>query len=106
MRAAYNGQLALSLAQEFHPEVILLDIRLPDMNGYELMQCLKNMDGMSRAMFIGVSGYYDAASQSSSEFDHFFEKPLDTARLEDLLQSMFDVDVTSPRAPENIAGAV
>jgi len=105
VRSAYDGQSALCFAQEFRPDAILLDIRLPDMNGYELMQRLKNMDGMSRAMFIGVSGYYDAASQSS-EFDHFFEKPLDTARLEVLLQSMFDVDVTSPRAPENIAGAV
>jgi hypothetical protein len=68
------------------------------------MQLLKKIDGMSRATFIGVSGYYDAST--STEFDHFFEKPLDTARLEDLLQSMFDVDVTSQPAPQNDAGAV
>ena len=104
VRSAYDGQSALSLAQEFRPDAILLDIRLPDMNGYELMQRLKKMEGMSRATFIGISGYYDAST--STQFDHFFEKPLDTARLEYLLQSMFDFEVVSPRAPENIAGAV
>jgi PAS domain S-box-containing protein len=104
VRFAYDGQSALCLAQEFRPDAIVLDIRLPDMNGYELMQRLKKMDGLSRATFIGVSGYFAAAS--STEFDHFFEKPLDTARLDDLLRSMFDIEIVSPRTPENIAGAV
>jgi CheY-like chemotaxis protein len=85
-REAYDGESALLLAQQFRPDVILLDIRLPDMNGYELMQRLKEIDGLGRAKFIGVSGYYDPSSQRSMDFDHFLEKPLDMAQLEALIR--------------------
>jgi two-component system CheB/CheR fusion protein len=87
VRAAYDGESALLLAQEFRPDVILVDIRLPDMNGHELMQRLKEIDGIGRAKFIGISGYYDPTSQGSMEFDHFLEKPLDMAQLEAILRA-------------------
>jgi CheY-like chemotaxis protein len=86
VRSAHDGQSALPLAQRFRPDVLVLDIRLPDMNGYELMQRLKGIDGVGRANFIAVSGYYDdAPGESSVKFDHFLEKPLDMAQLEALL---------------------
>jgi hypothetical protein len=49
------------------------------------MQRLKEIDGIGRAKFIGISGYYDPTSQGSMEFDHFLEKPLDMAQLEAIL---------------------
>jgi two-component system CheB/CheR fusion protein len=84
--SAYDGESALRLAQQFRPDVFVLDIRLPDMNGYELMQSFKQMDGIRRAKFIGVSGYgEDAPADVSTSFDHFLEKPLDLDRLGSLL---------------------
>jgi CheY-like chemotaxis protein len=40
-QAAYNGQGGLEMALEYQPEVVLLDIGLPDMNGYEVAQRLR-----------------------------------------------------------------
>jgi PAS domain S-box-containing protein len=88
--SAYDGGSALSLATEFRPEVILLDIRLPDMNGYELMERLKALDSSNGAKFIALSGYRDGDAPGSMEFDHFLEKPLDTAHLDGLLRSIVD----------------
>ena len=88
VRSAHDGESAISIAQDFRPDVILLDIRLPDMNGYELMQRLKKLDVTNGARFIALSGYLDGDAPGSAEFDHFFEKPLDTGRLETLLRSI------------------
>jgi len=88
VRSVYDGASAISIAQGFCPEVILLDIRLPDMNGYQLMQRLKQMDDINGARFIALSGYSDGDAPGSKEFDHFLEKPLDTAHLDTLLRSI------------------
>ena len=87
VRAAHDGASALAMAQEFLPDVFFLDIRLPDTNGYELLQRLKALDGVNRARFIGLSGYLDSDDPRSTAFDHFLEKPFDTARLEPILTS-------------------
>jgi CheY-like chemotaxis protein len=88
VQTAYDGASGLSLAIGFRPEVVLLDIRLPDINGFELMQRLKELDEINGARFIAMSGYRDGDDPSSAEFDHFLEKPLDTVQLETLLQSI------------------
>jgi len=87
---AYDGESAMRAVQQFRPDVVVVDIRLPDMNGYELMRRLREMDGAGRARFIGVSGYRDddLPGQADVNFDHFLEKPLDLSQLETLLQPM------------------
>jgi PAS domain S-box-containing protein len=86
VRSAHDGQSALALAREFTPDVILLDIRLPDMDGFQLMRRLKDLDGIDKAKFIGLSGFRDNSVRGLSEFDHFLEKPLDMALLDTLLR--------------------
>ena len=88
VRSAYDGQSAIPIAQDFRPDVILLDIRLPDMSGYELMRHLKKLDAMNGAKFIALSGYRDGDAPGSVEFDHFLEKPLDTAHLDTILREI------------------
>jgi PAS domain S-box-containing protein len=84
--AAHDGESALQVAQRFRPDVFVLDIRLPDINGYELMQRFRQIDGIRGAKFIAVSGYgADGAPDGSPRFDHFLEKPLDLAQLGSLL---------------------
>ncbi len=88
IRSAFDGESAIATAQDFRPDVIFLDMRLPDMNGYELMQRLKELSGVKRARFIGLSGYRADDAPGSVEFDQFLEKPFDTARIDNLLSSL------------------
>jgi PAS domain S-box-containing protein len=73
------------LASEDDPaEVYLLDIGLPDMNGYTLAQRLNRQPGTRHAMLIAVTGYgqaEDVAQSLASGFHHHFVKPLEPARL-------------------------
>jgi PAS domain S-box-containing protein len=89
VRTAHDGESALRLAQQFGPDAIVLDIRLPDMNGYELMRRLRETNGFGSAQFIAVSGYRDddALEQNSARFDHFLEKPIALAHLDALLET-------------------
>jgi CheY-like chemotaxis protein len=70
------------------PDVCLLDIGLPGMDGYELARCLRSQPEMARAILIATTGYGDEKSRKDSVaagFDHHFTKPIDTARLFKLL---------------------
>jgi PAS domain S-box-containing protein len=89
VRSAYDGESAILIAQDFRPNVILVDIRLPDMDGFQLMQRLKELDCINGSRFIGLSGYRDSAARTL-EFDHFLEKPLDPTHLDALLRSIVD----------------
>jgi PAS domain S-box-containing protein len=88
IRSAYDGQSALRLAEQFRPDVVVLDIRLPDMNGYELMRRLKETKGFQSAKFIGISGYGDddADRHDGRKFDCFLEKPLNMEQLSAALE--------------------
>jgi PAS domain S-box-containing protein len=101
VRSAHDGQSALSLAAEFRPDVFVVDIRLPDMDGYELLRRLKATEALQRgAKFIAVSGFRedDAGERSAAEFDYFLEKPLDLSQLQALLHPD-----TAPAASEEAA---
>jgi PAS domain S-box-containing protein len=94
VRSAHDGHSALSLAQEFRPNVVVVDIRLPDMNGYELLRRLKESGALQRgAKLIAVSGYRDddADARRTLEFDHFLEKPLNLEELNALLHPAPDM---------------
>jgi CheY-like chemotaxis protein len=84
------------------------DIRLPDMNGYQLMQRFKDLDGLGRAIFIALSGYGedDAPGRGSVEFDYFIQKPLKIEQLDSFLYSISISAAPSPCAGEAISGAV
>lgn len=86
-RAAYNGQEALDVAQEFVPRVVLLDLRLPIIDGYEVARRLRR-GPLSASMLVAVSGLdgeETAARVRSAGFDCHLVKPVDPARLEKLL---------------------
>jgi PAS domain S-box-containing protein len=81
---AYTSHEAISLAQNFLPEVALLDIGLPDIDGYELATRLRHK-GMKAPVLIAVTGYGQAEDRLRAQaagFDYHFVKPVN---LEDLL---------------------
>ena len=75
---------AIAIANRIRPEVVLLDIGLPGMNGYEVARALKNSDAHTPMALIAVSGYgqdEDRRRSREAGFDHHLLKPVDPAEL-------------------------
>ncbi len=86
VRTALNGETALKIAPEFQPEVCILDIGLPGMNGYELARRLH--ETMPQVLLIALSGWgqdEDRRRSKEAGFDHHLVKPVEPQKLEDLL---------------------
>ena len=83
---AGEGAEALRIAAESVPQVILLDVGLPGMNGYEVAQRLR--ERRSRAWIVGVSGYGTAEDKRQARaagFDQYLVKPVELRTLRALL---------------------
>ncbi len=80
VRTAYDGLEGLTVAREFRPEVLLLDIGLPGIDGYELCRTLRGEPEFAAARFIATSGYTgtsDIERSRAAGFDLHFAKPVD-----------------------------
>lgn len=80
VRVAHDGQEALAIAREFRPEVVLLDIGLPGMNGFEVAHGLRGQAESQDALLIALTGYGEAESRARSAqagFDFHMVKPAD-----------------------------
>jgi signal transduction histidine kinase/CheY-like chemotaxis protein len=77
--AANDGDSALTMARELRPDVILLDIGLPGMDGYEVAAALRSDERTQNARIIAVSGYgqaHDRARTRAAGFDDHMVKPV------------------------------
>ena len=84
VEVAYDGPTALKLAESFRPDVALLDIGMPVMNGFELAARLRQ--GSSPApRLIAITGYGKEAVSGSEGFDQHLMKPFDVNKLRDLI---------------------
>jgi CheY-like chemotaxis protein len=84
VEVAYDGATALELAESFHPDVALLDIGMPVMNGYELAARLRECGGPTPRL-IAISGYGAETVAAKAGFDQHLLKPFDVNRLRDLI---------------------
>jgi PAS domain S-box-containing protein len=82
------GQAALDLWPRFRPQVVLLDIGLPGMSGYELARRLRALPGGQEVLLAAVSGYGQQLDRDESQLagmDEHLTKPVDLKRLEHML---------------------
>jgi CheY-like chemotaxis protein len=87
-RVAHDAPQALALAKEFVPDVALLDIGLPAMDGYELARRLRELSAWQGVRLFAVTGYGqlgDKERSKESGFDHHLVKPIDFAMLQGLM---------------------
>ncbi len=90
-RIAYDGAEAVAVAREFRPDVILLDIGLPKMSGYDVCRHIRQEPWGKRVVVIAQTGWGQAEDRQKAEtagFDHHFVKPLDMAALTKLLTTV------------------
>jgi signal transduction histidine kinase/DNA-binding response OmpR family regulator len=88
VRAAADGPEALLAVREYNPEVVLLDIGLPGMDGYEVARCLRSELGSDAPMLVAMTGYgqHEVNRHArKAEFDHHLVKPADMGLLRELL---------------------
>jgi PAS domain S-box-containing protein len=91
VRIAHDGPAALEAARAFQPEVVLCDIGLPGMNGYEVATRLREQPAFQRTPLIALTGYgQDEARSRSREagFDVHLVKPVEPDALEALLGTL------------------
>jgi two-component system CheB/CheR fusion protein len=87
VRTAANGGQALAIANEFEPNVILLDIGLPDMTGYEVAHRIRGIEKLSEVRLIAISGYDTPEARERSMqagFNHHVGKPVNLESIQDL----------------------
>ena len=76
---ARSGEEGLSLAEQCDPELILLDIQLPEMDGYEIARRLRRNPGLAKIPLVAVTSYAMAGDREkalASGCDGYIEKPI------------------------------
>ncbi|MEO7941339.1 MAG: response regulator [Burkholderiaceae bacterium] len=84
VEVAREGQIAIKLAADFRPDVIILDIGMPGMDGYEVARRLRAQPQSRAARLLALTGYGDVDSRSRTRaagFDHHVVKPADIDQL-------------------------
>jgi CheY-like chemotaxis protein len=85
---AHDGPMALEVAQSKAPEVVLLDIGLPEMDGYEVARRLRTLKGLERVILVALTGYgqeTDRVRSSAAGFDYHLVKPVDPDTVRELI---------------------
>jgi two-component system, chemotaxis family, CheB/CheR fusion protein len=86
--AAYDGAGALELAHDFRPDVALLDLGMPGLDGFALAECLRRLPGLEGVLLAAVTGYareQDRVRAAEAGFAYYLVKPVEPATLEALL---------------------
>ena len=88
VRSAYSGDKGLEIAASHRPEVVLLDIGMPGMNGYDVARRLRDMEVTRRAIIVAMTGWGQPEDRRRSQeagFDEHLVKPVDLRLIEPLL---------------------
>jgi PAS domain S-box-containing protein len=89
-RVAFDAPSALRIAAEFRPAVVLLDLGLPVMDGYELAARLRSLSELNGVRLFALTGYGQKADRRKTRdagFEHHFVKPMDLDAIEAALAS-------------------
>ena len=84
----HRGRSALERLDQFDPDTMLLDIGMPDMDGYELARQVRSIPNHANTLLIALTGWgqeRDYGQSQAAGFDHHMVKPLDIDELRDLL---------------------
>ncbi len=91
IRTAYDGQQGVDEAGEFQPDVVLLDIGLPKLNGYEACRRIREQAWGKGVVLIALTGWgqeEDRRRSHEAGFDHHIVKPVDPQDLMKLLAGL------------------
>jgi CheY-like chemotaxis protein len=91
VRMAYDGQTALEAALDYRPHVMLLDIGLPKIDGYEVARKMREAPPLKNVLLVALTGYgqeLDRQRSLKAGFDHHLVKPADFDKLQQILTTV------------------
>jgi CheY-like chemotaxis protein len=91
VRVAHDGQTALQVGKEFRPELVLLDIGLPGMDGYEVARRMREMPETKDSLLVAQTGWgqeEDRRRSKDAGFHHHLVKPLEPGAVQALLETL------------------
>jgi len=92
VRVAHTGKAGLEAAKQFEPDAVLLDIGLPDLDGFEVAQRLRRDLGLDRVPLVALSGFSSDEGRERAELagvDRYFVKPVQLSALLDALPELW-----------------
>ena len=91
VRTAYDGSAVLETALDYRPNVVLLDIGLPGLNGFEVAKQLRQQPALQNAVLVAMTGYggeSDLQRSFAAGFDHHLVKPGDFGKVLKILATV------------------
>jgi CheY-like chemotaxis protein len=91
VRTAHDGRQALVVAAAYRPDLVLLDIGLPGMDGFTVARHLRSQPELAGVMLVALTGYgseEDRRQTQAAGFNHHMVKPLDLDALQELLTAL------------------
>lgn len=91
LRSAHTGKEGVAAARTYHPDAILLDIGLPDIDGCEVARRLREERSLNNARIVAMTGYSGDADRDRAQragFDHYLVKPVELPKLLELLDTL------------------
>lgn len=91
VKLEHDGAAAIARAKTFHPDVVLLDIGLPGMNGYEVCSAMRREPSLQETMFVAQTGWNQSEHRQRSReagFHHHLVKPVDMDELRKIIEAL------------------
>jgi CheY-like chemotaxis protein len=100
VRMAHTGPTALAAALDYRPDVMLLDIGLPELDGFEVAKRIRQESLLHDIVLVAVTGYRPAEDRQRMQkagFDHYLVKPADFEKLRQILAVVTEKTTSRPR---------
>jgi signal transduction histidine kinase/ActR/RegA family two-component response regulator len=102
VKVAHSGNAALASGESYRPDVVILDIGMPDLSGYDVARAARHKAWGKSAYFIALTGWGQAADKeraAAAGFDRHLTKPIDA----DFLSGLIDAALLEKRNPMSAA---
>ncbi|MHB1036905.1 MAG: hybrid sensor histidine kinase/response regulator [Pirellulales bacterium] len=91
VRTAHTGPTALAAALDYRPDVMLMDIGLPELDGFEVAKRIRQQPVLRDIVLVAITGYGQESDRQHSQeagFDHYLVKPADFQKVRQILASV------------------
>jgi DNA-binding response OmpR family regulator len=91
VRKAFDGSASFEIALDYQPHIMLLDIGLPGLDGYQLATRIREQAAFRDVVLVALTGYGDESARQralGTGFDHHLTKPVDFQKLKQILATI------------------